>query len=274
VGVISEVTSEARDVVLLGGALRIGRVKVTARAWAGGHHGSAGSSLTRTVDNVTIDGTDVCAGNCDLSSIAEQTAVAFDGRLRINFPSPDPVLAAGSPGGFVAAIRRAPSDHYDDMTRDGWDANRWELPGMQITEINDTQAPSRTEIRLAGVEVEARYGVYPLDQYLVDTTGTAALPAFPSPITGVTATTAQPLLSPDATASQAAQQASGSTGSATGPQSLLAGLLPQWHGWRWLLQHPALVLRFAATWLLLLLPVHLAARRWMLIRRQSILVEA
>lgn len=270
VGTVTEVTSEARNVSLVDGALSIGRVAVTARAWAGGHPGSAGTSLTRTVENVMLDGTELCTTNCDLSKLSQQIAVAFDNRVQVTFPNPDQELAAGSPGGYVAGIRRDPSQHYDDVARNNWDGDRWEMPGMEIIEYNDTYGPTRTDVRLAGVEVEARYGIYPLGQYLADHAGSSSQ-SLPPPATGNLDSATPPL--GDTEAGSLGGPSTSGAPATTAPQTILAGL-PAWHGWRWLLQHPGLALRFAATWLLLLLPVHLAARRWMLIRRQTVLVES
>jgi hypothetical protein len=133
----------------------------------------------------------------------------------------------------------------------------------------DTQKPSRTLLMLAGVEAEAHYGVYPLDQFTADQAAGLVPGAPAAPL--LSSLTAQlPYAAP------ASSGAAAGTAPRTSPVATALSPIPAlfgWHGWQWALTHPAELLRLAAVWLVFLLPVYLSARRWSLLRRHHLDME-
>ncbi len=268
-GTAVSVTSVARDVSIAGGALRIASVVTTATAHAHGRPGTAGTTFSRSVEGVVLDGTTLCDSPCDLDVVSSQVESAFGGRLRIDFPSPDAGYAHGSPGGYQALVRLPESEHLEDVLLSDQPANRAEVAGMVIEWELDTARPSRTLVMLAGVEAEAHYGIYPLDQFTADQSA-GLVPSAPDvtlpPSDGGTA-----LTTVTGSAAPTAASPSRSTAAAT-PISALPSLL-DWHGWQWALTHPAELLRLAAIWAVFLVPIYLAARRWSLLRRHHLEVD-
>jgi hypothetical protein len=263
-----EVTSEARDISMLGGALRIARVATTATAHAHGRKGTAGTTFTRSVEGVVLNGTSLCDGTCNLDLVSTEVEAAFPGRLRITFPAPDAGFATGSPGGFQALVRLGDAEHLDDVQLNSQPADRLEVPGMKVVSMFDTMRPSRTVLTLAGVEAEARYGIYPLDQFTADQAdGLVPSDTVPTlPVAGGDLPTIAPVdaVVPGVPPSRAA--------AAPAPLSGLPALFG-WHGWQWALTHPGDLLRLAAVWLVFLIPVYLSARRWSLLRRHHLEVD-
>jgi hypothetical protein len=263
-----EVTSEARDVSLAGGAVRIARVLTTATAQAHGRPGTAATTFGRAVEGVVLNGTSLCDSPCDLDLVSHEIEAAFPGRLRISFPNPDPGFAKGSPGGFQALLRISQADHVDDVLLGAQPANRVEVPGMVVTTMLDTARPSRTVLMLAGVEAEAHYGIYPLDQFTADqAAGLVPNPPAP-PLLATPLDTSTGALPASPVASAPPSRAA----AAVSPLSALPALLG-WHGWQWALAHPGEMLRLALLWLVLLVPVYLSARRWSLLRRHHLEVD-
>jgi hypothetical protein len=267
-GTRTDVTAEVRDVVLMAGALRIHRVVATARALAHGRPGTAATSFTRSVEGVVLNGTTLCEGSCNLDMVAAQVDAAFPGKLRISFPTPDSGFAKGSPGGYQAMLRLSEADHLDDVLINAQRADRVEVPGMVVVSSFDATRPSRTVLMLAGVEAEARYGIYPLDQFTADQAAGAAPSGFAA---GGALTGALPAI---ATAPAAvAAGLPGASPSASHPVAAMPSIFG-WHGWQWAFAHPGEFVRLLAVWLVLLVPVFLSARRWSLLRRHALDMEA
>jgi hypothetical protein len=270
-GVRAEVTAEAHDVVALGGALHIAQVTTRAEAHAHGRPGTAGTAFNRDVEGVTLNGTSLCSSPCDLDVVAAEIDAAYSGRVTVSFPTPDPGFARGSPGGYQALVRLGDGQHLDDVFNSSQPADRVEVPGMVITIPIDGSRPSRTVISLAGVEAEARYGIYPLVQFVADQAG-GAVPSGPPDLPGASLS----LLPGGAPAALLA-------GSPGGAPAAAAAVVPQpvaaipsilgWHGWQWALAHPGEFLRLLAVWLVFLIPVYLSARRWSLLRRHAIAMD-
>lgn len=268
-GVRTQVTAEAHDVVALGGALRIAQIVTTAQAHAHGRPGTAGTTFSRDVEGVSLNGTSLCTGTCDLDVVASEINAAYSGRVEISFPTPDAGLAKGSPGGYLALVRISDGDHLDGVLNSSQPADRVEVPGMVITLPIDASRPSRTVISLAGVEAEARYGIYPLSQFLADQSAGVAPSGSPAtfPATG----SLLPIGS-GAPFAAIASQVTPLAPVASQPAATLSSILG-WHGWQWALAHPGEFLRMLAVWLVFLLPVYLSARRWSLLRRHALGVD-
>jgi hypothetical protein len=268
-GVRTQVTAEAHDVVALGGALHIARVVTTAQAHAHGRPGSAGTTFSRDLEGVSLNGTSLCTSPCDLDVVASEINAAYSGRVEISFPTPDAGLAKGSPGGYLALVRISDGDHLDDVLNSSQPADRIEVPGMVITIPVDASRPSRTVISLAGVEAEARYGIYPLSQFLADQSAGVT----PSGSSATFAGTGSLLpIAAGAPFAASASQVTPMSPVASQPAATIPSILG-WHGWQWALAHPGEFLRLLAVWLVFLVPVYLSARRWSLLRRHALGVD-
>jgi hypothetical protein len=269
VGTLAETSADARGISIAGGLLQIGHVSSRARAWAGGHPGSAATEYSRDVADVLVNGTPVCGSSCDPAAVQAAVEAALPGRVQVRFPVPDAGAAKGSPGGYVAAIHSAAAEQGEETAINDRPPSRSEVPGMVILLLNESSQSSRTIVYLAGVQAEARYGIYALPQFAADGAGNG-----PDVAPGVAPTRASlaELLAPSTPSGlgNGLPAARGSSAApASAPVSLLSAL-PHWHGWQWALQHPGLVLRIAAMWLLLMLPAYLVAQRWRLLRRNAI----
>lgn len=163
-GTVTTVTSTAKGVSALGGLLRVGEVSVTATATAHGRPGTGKTTFDRTVQNVVLAGTTLCTSPCNTDLVAAQVNAQLPGRLRVDFPDPEPVAARGSPGGFQALIQRAPAEQVQAVQVEDQAQDRQEVPGMVVTQYGDNTTPSQTIAYLAGTEVEARYGIYLLSR--------------------------------------------------------------------------------------------------------------
>jgi hypothetical protein len=256
-GSVSTVTTTVQGVSVLGGVLRIGRVQVVAQARAHGRPGTAAASFTRSVTGVELNGTPLCTAECDLTALADEVNTALAGRVHIEFPQPDATLAKGSPRGAVAMIRRSTADQLEEVLVNQQDPSRVEVPGVEVTLYQDNTLPERTVVMLAGAGVEAHYQIYPLAR---EARGSSPVPpvvrgGLPVPsLSGPSAPAVTPVVAADAQPRAAS------------PRGPLSGVLDtvrlRWNGL------PA-VLRLLAVWSVLLLPVYLSSRRWLLLRRGS-----
>ena len=269
-GTVSTVTSTAKGIDLLGGAVQIGKVTTTAISKAHGRPGTALSTFTTQVQNVVIQGTDVCSTQCDMQTLAAQINSEFSGQMRVSFPTPDASVAA-SPGGYQALNRQSLADQVQESDLNDQPGDRTEVPGMIVTVfMGDNTQPERLMAYLGGAETEARYGIYSLDQ-VID-----------QPVPGTPFQTGLP---PDNSVNTITQTLGGDqAGGAGGPggstgggggntRQVLAGLLPP-GGWHWIAEHPIEALKLLFMWAVLLSPIYVASRRWLLLQRNRVLLEA
>lgn len=257
-GMTTTVTSVARGVSLLGGQLQIGHIAATATVHAGGRPGTAHSSYSRTLSNVVLAGQQLCKSSCDPKDLATRINDALAGRAVVTFPDPDRQLAAGSPGGYQALIRRDMYSEIQETQINDQDPERAEVPAMELTVFEDNTVRSRTVVYLAGVEAEAHYGIYRLS--------CASCPSAP----GVTTQPAKQVTKQPAAPSGPASTLAGAPSGASAPQLAsqpngVVGVLR--HGWQLLTNGLGEVIRLFGVWLLLLAPVYLSARRWLLLSR-------
>lgn len=267
-GAVSTVTSTAKGISVLGGVIQIGEVSATAQAFAKGRPGTAGTTYIRTVKNVKLQGSTVCEKECNINDLARQVNAQFVGRIRIDIPNPDPVGAAGSDGGYQALLRRAPFEQLQEQVLNGQPPDRIELPALVITVYEDGNKSARTIVELAATEAEARYGIALLGDGGDFGGGSAGgdggietLDAFgdlgtalagDSPIFGLDPTTATP--------SARLPMSSGGRG-IDGELASAGGLI--WNGIKG-------TLKLLPVWAVLLLPIYLSARRWLLLQRDAL----
>jgi len=161
-GLVATVTASADGISFLGGAVTIGRVEARTEVVAGGRSGTATGSYQRSISDVTVAGQVICGDACDIDEVAEVINERFVGRARVAFPEPDAHLLAGSPGGAQAIAQSSLENHVQAVTMDEQDSSRREVAGMVLYLYQDKDKPSRTVYEFAGVQAEARYGVFSL----------------------------------------------------------------------------------------------------------------
>jgi hypothetical protein len=257
-GMTTSVRSTASGISVLGGVLRIGKVMVESTAHANGQAGGATAKFDRSVQYVSLNGTELCTTGCDIHSVEKTVNAQLSGHARITFPEPDPT-ELHSPGGYQAVIRRDPFAQAEETTLNDQPGTRGEIPGMVITIFEDNSESSRTIVYLAGTEADAHYGVYSLG-------GDCA--SCPPPVN-------HPVPAPG---NSGGGNPGIPGGSATQPTSPSGGQPPVVasgtnvggfikHGWELLIAGLGQALRTFGVWLVLLLPVYLSARRWALANR-------
>lgn len=270
-GTVVTVTSLAENVVVTDGTrelLRMGEVKVTAEAWARGRPGTAGSSYKREVKDVFVEGEQRCSQTCTLAELDRLGSTLMGGRLSVRFPTPDPTMAAGSKGGYQALIRRSLPEQLQEVVVNGQTPERVEVPGAVLTLAMDNRVRSRIILELAATTTEARYGITRVGGDLApdpDLGGGALVPL--AALSGGDASFGSgggfgsPLDDP---LTGAAIDGDGPTTFAAVPTSVgrTAGLI--WNG-------IGGAMRLFPIWAVLLAPVYLSARRWLLLQRDALL---
>jgi hypothetical protein len=265
-GAYASVEATGRGVSLLGGALQIGEVTAKAESWAHGRPKKASSRFARTVRNVTANGQLLCSDNCDLQKLKDQLNQQFNGVVRVDFPNPDDQFVGGSKGGYQALVQASPFAHLEDVLLNEQPQDRLEVPGMTITIIQDARKPGRTVVNLAGVETEAHYGISLVDQFGPDSSDTVASAALADagtpgagagPIFGLTPTPIDGFVPTPATGTTAPNVA-GSAGT------------PLRQAGRYLLNGLRRALALLPIWAMLLIPIYLSARRWLLLQRATL----
>lgn len=263
-GVVTEVSASSRGISLLNGRLHIGEVASVARAQARGRPGTTASSWSRTVKNVTLDGNTLCGDPCDIQALAAQLNGSLVGLAKVDFPTPQPNTA--SKGGYEATVRIDPLEHVEDVLVNEQPDDRIEVPGMVVTIFQDGFKPSRTIVDFAGVEAEARYGISLVEQPGGSLSG-GPLPVADllagnvpgvgqGPIFGIEPGAAGDL-GPAAPLGRPRQLALGSP--LNGPGRILMNGLRR-------------VAALLPIWALLLIPIYLSARRWLLLQRGGLIL--
>jgi hypothetical protein len=255
--------------------LQIGEIEAAAEAWAHGRPKTAGTMRPDPIiRNIRVNGDEKCATNCDIRSVASMINDALPGTLRISVPRPDAEAATGSPGGYEASVKRDSSEHIEDVQLNEQPDTRLELPAMVVTVFADNNRSSRLVIELAGLEAEARYGIYALANDL-DSSGTeTGLPAtsgslgdLGASLGGLLAPPSSPLM---ASAGSAPADSGARVGQSTrGPLNRLVRALRS----PWELFWGANATEKLVVWGLLLSPVYLASRRALLVRRAVLVFE-
>lgn len=163
-GALSTIVSEAHHVVI-GGVAFINDIKVTAKTWAKGRRGTAGSSYEREFSGVRVVGSDgkpvfECGtpDQCDPAGVVAQINRALGNRMRVRLPQPDRVLR-GSPGGAKAVIQRDQWQHLEQQTLNNQQVDDTTLPGVEVEAVMDNFSQSRLLVQLAGVYAESTYNI-------------------------------------------------------------------------------------------------------------------
>ena len=260
-GAVSTVTATAKGINVLGGALELGEVTATAEAVAKGRPGTAKTNYTRTVRNVKLGGQLLCDKECNLQDLARQVNAQLVGKARIDFPTPDPVASAGSDGGYQALIRRSPFEQFQEQAMNGQPPDRIEVPAMVITVYQEDTKAGRTIVELAATQVEARYGIAVLGDDFDDFGGgDSGGDGFGD--LGTALTSDSPIFGLDPTSpASLGRVPTSSARPFAGDLTSVDGLI--WNG----LKRTAQLLPI---WAVLLLPIYLSARRWLLLQRDAL----
>jgi hypothetical protein len=256
-GTQTSVSSITRGITLLAGEVQIGELMTSVTATAHGRRGTAHAVFTRGLQDVRLGGRLICAASCSADTVAATINAELPGRLRVDFPTPDPALAKGSPGGYQAVVQRRLDQQVQEEQVNEQPTDRVEVPGMVVTVYEDNVVPSRTIGYFAGVEAEAYYGIY-----LIESGGSGASSStnLAGPPTGGAAGVTPPPLAP--TLPQAMKTPLPYV--AVGPGRVLGAVR---HGLHVLVNAVGRFFRLFGVWLLLLVPVYLSSRRWALLSR-------
>ena len=158
-GVTTTVTSEGS--LDIPGIVGIGRVRATATTFAAGKKGTATSSYTREMRDVTIAGQPFCSSDCDPDAVAAAINTRFASltasgtQVVATVPRPDPALL-GSPGGVQAVVQRDLWDHEEDVGIHDGAEDRWEMPAFVVALYQDRRNPQHEIYSLAGVQAVSR----------------------------------------------------------------------------------------------------------------------
>jgi hypothetical protein len=268
-GMVSTITSSASGIAIGVGTaspIHIGQVLVRTTAYAKGRPGTARSTFERTVSEVTVGDNTVCPNVCDKKQLAALLNTASAGRIRIELPEPDKVsYPNGSRGGYQSIVRRDQAEQLEAMYLENQAPDRLEVPGMVVTLIGDSDRTSRLVMQLAGTEAEARYGISGSG----GDTGGGGLSDSSEPLA---------LFDPTAPALDGTGGAFGDVGtSPSGALSGAPGIGSSLPGGSVAAQVGKLIvngLRRAGAlfpvWAVLLAPIYLSARRWLLLERQKL----
>jgi hypothetical protein len=257
-GVVAAVTATSRG-FSIPNVLSVGEVSVTSTAWAKGRPATARAQFERRLRHVSLQDKELCADRCDPVAVAQRVNQELGAFLRVEFPEPDRAFLGGSRGGYQAMVRRVPAAHLEDVLVNEQPEDRQEVPGMVVTMIQDGFRPSRTVIELAGTAVEVHYGIAALDDAGGPDHGDPGVPAVLE--LGATAGSG-PLfgLGPHATA-----------GGPLGQSRRVDGSLPVLRAVRRLLWNGlAGARRLLPVWGVLLAPIYLSSRRWLLLQRSRL----
>lgn len=143
------------------GPVRIELVRTLATSRAGGRKGTARTTFERWVCGVHAPGLERpgCLTRQELDEVIPRINQAFDGRVRLALPAPDPVLARGTPRGYLAAVQRnrAEALSAEIVERD----YRLEVAGLEVVIYRDAQTRGATRqiVHLAGVRAETALGI-------------------------------------------------------------------------------------------------------------------
>jgi hypothetical protein len=273
-------TSTVKD-ISIGSIMHIGSLTATGTATAHGRPGSNGTSYVCRVHGLTVslpanislpDGvkSNIPDASCDSPQVQQLVAALdsiFSGQLNIVFPGAPSAADKPVGGGGGAVQRRSPRGYLSEVALSDIDQvqnailindNSIEKPAMVVTSyLDNNYSRNRLVTSFAGVAATARYGIFPLDGG--GGGGTDGGPTWPAPDSG-------PLGSPLGTIAPDGGVPPMASSGPSGP-SALGGLNPLKvaqaivDGFRFLMQHPALIPPVLAVWLLFVGPGYLLSRR-------------
>jgi hypothetical protein len=178
-GTVANATAIARGLQIQvpgAGSVEIGEVKTVASSAAHGRTGTATSDFTRSVSEVVVSDAQgqakfACGftdpgslavlggGNpCDARQLTAQLDAQFPGRVRFVIPTPDADPAiAHSAGGAQAEVIKTAYDYWNGFNTSH--DTSYEVPGLQVFFLNDSEQPSRLVLSLAGLHVQSHYTI-------------------------------------------------------------------------------------------------------------------
>lgn len=254
-GVVTNVTSVAKGVAVAGGLLHIGEVHVSAVASANGRKGGASVVYERTVRDVFLDGQRLCDDRCDVDAISETINNRLVGRVHVEFPEVD---AVATKGGYQAVIRRHPIDQQEEVFFNEQRSDRIEVPAMVISVIQDNIKPLRMIGQFAAVQAEATYGISRIGA-VVDDVDDHLLDAIADSVNG-------PVFGGGTAGGDGGGAGFGAVGGDGASLGGDAGGLLSRPG-RFIVNGVRLAAQLLPIWAVLLIPVYLSARRWLLLQR-------
>lgn len=261
-GSVSTVTARANGISVLGGRLQVREVTATATAAARGRKGTTRAEWSREVKGVSIDGELKCDAVCDPQAVVNAVNSALGGKVIVAFPTAEQFA---SDGGYEAIVKRPAAHALEEVLLNGEGNDRLFVPSMVIVVAEDGPKPARTRLDLAGVEAEAHYGIAPLAGFEPDGDGGSGIVdsllgsgslggAEGGPLFGLPPSTGTGGPGIDLDGTEAA-------GSPRGVADAAGRLI--WNGLRGFL-------RLFPIWALLLTPIYLSARRWLLLQRAQL----
>jgi hypothetical protein len=273
-GVVTTSRSEARNILLGGGLVRIGAVVSKVVSSAHGRPGTARTVYSRDVSGVTVvDQSGKKLFQCTTTDDCEEDSQhmirtinsALGNRVRVFLPKANPALY-GSPRGAQALLARDEWEQLEEQTLNGLPPDDHSVAGMEIHFVADNLGQSRMLLKLAGVEAESHYSIFklPTDGVCCDT-GPSAGPTPP-------AVSAAPSAAPkggDTTGGDTTGGDGKGTHKADGPgKSTITTILENIRsGLRWVFgAGNGFLLRLSA-WSLLLIPAYVGIRRRAYYRR-------
>lgn len=155
-GLVTTADAIVRDIDI-GGLLRIGEVHTTSVTRAGGTTGTTIADFTREISQVSgLIACDVCKPE----DVADAINRLFSPSIRARLPE---ARELASPKGYQGIVSKDPLLKDSDRAVNDDDTDT--VNGLDIIFYNDgSQGRSRLIIGLAGVQTEARFGIFPLPQ--------------------------------------------------------------------------------------------------------------
>lgn len=174
-GLVVRVESVARG-IRIGDSVSIESVTTVAESWAKGRRQpsastalncdrtrTAGTCLERTIVGVKAGSFSCTQCKDHEADMVEAMQRALSREWTIRIREPDPQLAAGSPGGYIAAIQKPPGESFSDGVLNS--DSLMTLPGLEMIRTVDGQmSRGRQIIQFAGVEAATTYGIQLLPQ--------------------------------------------------------------------------------------------------------------
>jgi len=258
-GTLPAIVSRATAVVhgiVLAPDVAIDELTLTVSAIAAGRHGTATTTITRTISGVTAGSyhCDVtCAPGLTIEKINDQLQTDFPGQVQVVVPAADSAAATGTAHGYYAAVFKNSYDYLNDgvLNLDF----RPELVGLEEIRNNDAVfvgQQARQITQFGGVEVESRYGITTAPPPDTFGAGPNALPAASVPGDGA--------MGPPRFAGALTGGPGGAPGDKTPGGRIMAVLRSVLDGLTAFTDIHQLPL-LAAVWTILVLPAYLATRR-------------
>ena len=175
-GVVTRVESFTRNVDI-GGQVQIDLVWAAAESWANGRKQpatvaadpncdmtrSAGTCLRRSISGVVINGERHQGSPEDEAELVGAMQRALSREFVIRQRIPDPELAKGSPGGYVAGLQKPADEQFADAALNN-DA-LLTLPALEVVRaVDGFGGRGRQVFQFAGVEISSTYGIELLPQ--------------------------------------------------------------------------------------------------------------